>query len=388
VKDDQIEQQRRQRQIEGIGQRALDLVGEANDLEKISKGLKAAKISAEATKAHSPADKIQFWAATVAPLATILIALVTIFFQYRQFLETSEDTQWREAMKGVSFEDPSHAITGAMAMLGFFDSKPHTKLARSITVSLMPMIDNVGAFDDVMTSLDNHTDEGNQGDIIGIAQKLSAIEWQRLKESPQENSYAIPFVQKNVLAVDFLKPRDKRNAAENLSIVAWEVDTTSHALYAIWQRDRKARPSKPNLTDVVMENYDFSEVDPKLGLRLDFSGASLQNAVLANARFEGAIFRRADFEKAHLITSYRLSASEQPRFDTCLNGAGKTRLDTGVCLNGADLCEVTSFEGSDWSGANWWTAGCISPDLYNYLKSHFLPVAAADRERAIGFVPQ
>jgi len=265
-------------------------------------------------------------------------------------------------------------------MLTFFDSPRHAKSARTITVSLMPMVDNVGGFDDVLTELDNNTNSTNQTDIIGVAQKVSSAQWLGFRQTnfPRGDPYTIPFVQSEVLAVDFVTPRDKRTRLDSLNIGAYEVDTTSHALFAIWKRDHRASPQKQNLTDVVLENNNFSS--------LDFSDAVLRNSVLANAQFCHSIFRRAIFDESHLIASKRANSENGPLNNGAdLDNAGlceQSDTYSGVRLDEADLCEVTSFVDSDWSGANWWSARCISPQLYEYLLKRFPPSSAADLEKA------
>jgi Pentapeptide repeats (8 copies) len=377
------QEQRKQQQIEGIGQKALNLAENTDDLDKLSKGVEVAKVSAEAARAYSRMDRIQFWVATIAPLATVLVAVVAILFQNHQnqaalqaqadhFLqsaklqqEASEDAQWRDALKGVSFDDSSHVLAGALGMIGFFDMDRHAKDARIVAATLSPMIDIVAGFDNVLTALDDHTTNENQKDIIGVAQNACSIEWRLFKQSSysRDDVGIIPFFffQGGEFDVDYLKASVKRTTEEKLKIGAYEVDTASHALWVIWKRGwpkPKASPEGQNLRNLVLEAYDFSD--------LDFSNAKLDNSLVADVRFKGAKFRGATFTEARLISSER----------------GKNPLASGVMFDDADLCDVTSFFGSNWSGANWWTAKCISPELYDFLLKNFRPPSADDVRKA------
>jgi len=365
--------------LEVISRKALDLAEQTTDLEALSKGVDIAKASAEAAKGYGRTVKFQFWVTTLAPLATVVGAVAALLFQNHQLTETlkaqsaqliqasqlqqraGEDAEWRDAIKGINYKDSSKALAGTMSMIGFLDVPRYADTARVVTVSLLPMVDNLEGFDDVMTALDGRTTNENQKYIIGVAQKVASIEWRLFNGShyKQTNPKAIPFFdfQQGPLMIDISTPPEKRTIEEKLRIGAYEVDTVSHALFAIWKRDRKitgASPKRQNLMNVVLEDYDYSSTD----FLMDFSDANLGAALLINAQFRGASFRGANFEDARLVGPYQSSSQEK-------------RLERGVSLDNADLCEITQFARSDWSGANWWAAKCISPELRAYLSKNF-----------------
>jgi hypothetical protein len=388
---DSAREQQHQHQIECIAQKALDLGENSQTLEELSKSIEVAKTSAEASRAYSRANAVQFWAGIIAPLATVLVAAGTICYQAYQTHQTlriqtdqlkaqaeqfvkssdlqraaSEDAQWRDTVKSISFDDPSHAVAGALAMTGFFAMSRHAKDARMFAASLAPMMDNVEAFDDVLTALDDYTTNDNQKDIIGVAQKVRGIEWSLFERSSyvHQQPPINPFFTfaGGVLAINFIESRAKRTQEENLRIGAYEADTVSHALWAIWKRNwpnPKASPEGQDIRNVVLENYDFSDAR--------FHNAKFGASLIANAGFKRSSFRGASFDNTQLVTSER----------------GKPIEEVGVLLDEADLCEVTQFDGSDWSGANWWDAKCISPELHSYLLKKFPPSSKADLDKAL-----
>lgn len=341
--------------LEAISRTALRLAQEKPDLDTLSRGVEIAKACGEAAKGHGRSYKVQFWVTTLAPLATVAAAVAALLFQNYQLTRTlkaqadqliesanlqqqaGEDAEWRDAIKSITYKDPSQALPGAMSMIGFLDVPRYADTARVITVSLLPMVDNVEGFDDLMTALDAHTTSENQKYIIGIAQKVASIEWKLFEGSSyrEKNPKMIPFAefQRGRLTIDITTPRETRPVAERLRIGAYEADAVSHALFVIWKRERqrtKASPAGQNLRNIVLEDNDFSSTD----FLMDFSDAQLDNALLTNAQFRGVSFRRASFDDARIV------------------GPMQT-LEGGVDLDGADLCEVTHFTRSDWSGTNW-----------------------------------
>jgi hypothetical protein len=341
--------------LEEIGREALSLARGTGDLEKFSKAAEIANTSAIAREALSTLGKFQSWVKWLASLATsltLIVALVTLYVQGREYKQTierqqvaDEDTQWREAMKSVSFKDPSQALVAAMWMQSFAESPRYRVLSRRVTVSLLPVITNVTGFDDVLTNLVKHTDSENQLGIIDVAQKVSSIQWGRFGEPPAGPTQ-LPFVKREVLGIDFTNAIS--GAASNKSdfnIAAWEVDTASHALWDIWVRDRVAKPKNQNLTNIVLENNKFYD-DQDKSFSVDFTNATLKHVVLANASFQRANFTNSNL--SHVIV-----------------------------LENVDLSEITQFGGSDWSETHWWKAKYVSFDLCKYLQKYFPPPSAA-----------
>jgi hypothetical protein len=343
------------RALEEIGREALTLARGTGDLEKFSKAAEIANTSAIAREALSTLGKFQSWAkwfASFATSLTLVLALVTLYIQGREHKQTAErqraadeDTQWREAMKSVSFKDPSQALAAAMWMQSFCDSPRYHALSRSVTVSLLPIIVNVTGFDDVLTNLVRHTDSGNQVGIIDVAQKVSSIQWGRFGQPPPDPTQ-LPFVKREVLGVDFTNAISGDSSSKGeFSIAAWEVDTASHALWDIWVRDKVAKPKDQNLTNIILENNKFYD-DQDKSFSVDFTNATLKHVVLAHASF-----RRANFTHSNLSQV--------------------------IVLDDVDLSEITQFAGSNWSETHWWKAKSVSLDLCKYLQEHFAPPPAA-----------
>jgi hypothetical protein len=206
------------------------------DLEKLAKGADAAKALAEAREVNLGLGLLPRWAKLLASWATaltLLVAFATLYSQGRQFQKSEEDTQWREAMKAVSFENPSQALAAAIWMESFFDSPSlsHRKLSRHVAATLIPKVENVAGFDDVLTDLVAHTDATNQTDIIDVAQKTSDCQWQRYGTAPGDPTELRPATEEVVGGLE--GPR--LDGERKVDIVAfnagtWEIETASHAL--------------------------------------------------------------------------------------------------------------------------------------------------------------
>jgi hypothetical protein len=341
--------------LEEIGREALSLARGTGDLEKFSKAAEIANTSAIAREALSTLGKLQAWVKWLASLATsltLIVALVTLYIQGREYKQTmerqqaaDEDTQWREAMKSVSFKDPSQALAAAMWMQSFAESRRYGALSRRVTVSLLPVITNVTGFDDVLTSLVQHTDGENQLGVIDVAQKVSSIQWGRFGHPPPGFTQ-LPWVKREVLGVDFTNAISENSSNDNdFNIAAWEVDTASHALWDIWVRYKVAKPRGQNLTNITLENNKFYD-DQDQSFSVDFTNAILRHVVLANTSF-----RRANFTNSILSDV--------------------------IVLENVDLSEIAQFNGSDWSETDWWKAKYVSSDLCTYLQKYFAPPSAA-----------
>ena len=109
--------------------------------------------------------------AAFVPLLALVVTAIALVYQSKQFKttlieqqkqswrnqkqrrEASEDAQWREALKLVSFKDQASSQVGLFAMQGFFSSERHGAQARTIASVILPNITNVNAFDEVMSRI-------------------------------------------------------------------------------------------------------------------------------------------------------------------------------------------------------------------------------------------
>jgi len=318
------------------------------DLEKLSKGADAAKALAEAREVNFGLAWLPRWAKLLASWATALtlaIAFATLYVQSQQFARSEdrqraneEDAHWRDAMKAVSFDNPSQALAAAIWMESFFDSQSvrHRELSRRVAASLLPRVENVAGFDNLLTDLVTHTDATNQKDIINIAQGISNFQWQRYGPAPED-----PIARRSATreVIGGLEGRRKVRGREidvaAFSAGTWEIDTASHALWQIWVEKGAASPRGMNLGDVVLENIGLEKP-----LSIDFTGTDFSNGVFSNASFHGAILTRAALYKV-------------------------------TVLDGVDFSGITDFAGSKWNDTDWWDAEIISPKLCEYLRVSF-----------------
>jgi hypothetical protein len=369
--------------LQKIGHEALNLVKQSADLETLSKGVEVAKTSAEAAKAYSRSDRILVWVAAISPFATVLVALAAILVQnvqnqrsldaQRQQVqdtikqqaiegartatmqrETSEDAQWRDALKLVSLRDSNSSAIGAFAMQGFFDSKRYGPQALTIASTLLTNVSNVKAFDAVFIRICAKVkDSTNLADVIALAQSLGLAQRAKYHITGAASSSNTPFLIEHVDRIYLGTERMPQSSERQVQTSAWELDTTSHYLSSLWRKsDHSLSPAKIDLTGVVLENAHSTTENFN---NLDFSGVNFQFAILYNASFENANFR------------------DTKLIDTYLRN---------VYLSGADFSGATDFAGSRWEGTNWWLAKCISPGLLKYLRENASPTDPRDKKLA------
>jgi hypothetical protein len=329
--------------LKDAGQEAIRSAHGTGDLEKLSKGADASKALAEAREVNFGLGWLPRWAKLFASWATALtlfLALVTLYFQNKQFLKSEdrqraseEDAQWREAMKVVSFNDPSRALAAAIWMESFFDSPSprYRRLSRHVAASLLPEVDNVAGFDNVLTDLVTHTDLENQHDIIVIAQGVADNQWRRYGPRP-DDPIKFRLAAREVLSGSPRVGRGSTIDAKAFSAGTWQIDTASHALWQIWAERKIPIPKGERLGDIVLENTRKGQ-----SFSADFTDVTLDNVVLSNASFRGANLTRAT-------------------------------LTNVTILDGVDLSEII-FSDSHWNDTNWWDAQNISQDLCTYLQA-------------------
>ncbi len=281
------------------------------------------------------------YVATLVPLISVVITAIALIVQVHETNRTSEDSKWQDSMKSVSFKDPKEALVGALAMRAFFDSPRYGAQSRQIASALLPIVNNVNGFDEILQSMMDHTDARNQVDITSVSQGLlmTALYRDRVNIPLWTSSTEVPaFLAHDVALIDFDPDYQTEGPAMRDTVTAWELDTVSQVLQKIWT-DKNIRPF-PRLRNVVLENASFATVN--------FSGANLRNSIIYDADLSRAVLKGANLADASI---------------------------RDVNLYCADLSDVagSSFQGSTWVGTRWWQAKAISPDLKTYLAQRYPP---------------
>jgi Pentapeptide repeats (8 copies) len=350
----------------GLEDAALKHAAEATDPDLQLKYLNIAKTLGEARNAAIDCRfaRTRFWASTVTPILALVITgltfVVTVSMQSKQFRATmeaqsgqfqktadsqsaaNEDSKWKDAIGRVSVKDPASALVGAFAMQGFFYRKgPYRDQARSIAADLLPLVRDVQAFDELVTAIEVDSTNDDQFKLIGIGQMISFAQREGhgvTGAASIKGPGVPPFLDYDIVSIKMNPTSETKMDPESTKVAAWELDTVSHFLKKLWNDPQKmAEPKGQNLTGVVLEDAMSDEAFDGL----DFSGATLEAAVLYRARFKNSIFRAANFKNA---------------------------LVQDASLDGADLSGITRVEGSVWKGTtNWWDAKCVSPELLDHL---------------------
>ena len=100
---------------------ALDQAQKSSSLADRAKSVEMLKNLADARNSHQilqaqrkqiSATTVATWAPMLTVFATVIVAAVTLVYQGKLQREGSEDTQWREALKSVSFADQASSTAG------------------------------------------------------------------------------------------------------------------------------------------------------------------------------------------------------------------------------------------------------------------------------------
>ena len=325
-----------------VRQKWLDITKTIRDAEKV-------KQEAEEQGREAAYAKSRFWATTLTPALSVAIAFIAICVQSVQIsytakthAEESEDAKWRELLKSVKFESPKSAVVGALAVEGFFGSHRYGAESRSIATALLPLVNNVNAFDEIVDAMESKTNQDNQKDLSNVSAMLLYLgrEQHKLKGAINLSSPAIStFLQHDIDSIDPNPTYTSCSGPMCETVIAWELDTVSQNILRAWRHTKAiVSPVDQDLENVVLENGDFRD--------LDFTKSDFKHAILYDASFKNAIFKQANLKGVSILN---------------------------VCLSGADLSQITPghFEESVWEGSNWWDAKPISPDLRKYLDVHY-----------------
>jgi hypothetical protein len=345
----------------------LDNIKQSQTLDERVKSVEMLKNIADARNSSQAwkQQRIQFFVTAVSPVLALIVTVVTIGFQYRQFQKTlaqqtkqSEDTakiqrqagddeQWRAAIQSVSLKEP---VLGAIVMQGFFDSKQYGAPARTIAGALLASVPNVNVFDEVFITMRDNTTNNNSGDLLAVAQSLGFTQraMSHIQGAASKQNTALLQTEVDDISTD---PKVlARDSEQQTRVVAWELDSVSAGLQDIWTRSINRVPaSNQLLSGAVLENYPFDGID--------FTKTYFNLGIFCHASFKKAIFKQAKLRQVYLCNDADVTGAN---FD-------------GASLTGANLSEVLpgNFENSTWQDANWWEAQCISKELLKYLKDKF-----------------
>ena len=328
---------------------ALDQAQQSSSLADRAKSVEMLKNLADARNSHQlleaqrkqiSATVVATWAPMLTVVATVIVAAVTLVYQGKLQREGSEDTQWREALKSVSFADQASSTAGIFAMQGFFSSPRYSAQARTIASVLLTNVANVNAFDEVMSRMGVHTDASNFEDLTSIAQTLGFAERARFHIDGAASSEKAPFLTADVTAIEVNLKDLEHDSEQQKRVSSWEIDSASQTLRRVWTNsnlDKRLKPTGWTLTGIVLENANLK--DAKFD-DLDFTKANFNYGILYNASFRGAHFNGATLKDVYV---------------------------SKVFLDGADFSGVTVYDGSRWEGSNWWNAKCVPQSLLDYL---------------------
>ncbi|HYM79416.1 MAG TPA: hypothetical protein VE377_25800 [Candidatus Dormibacteraeota bacterium] len=332
---------------------ALAEAEKATTLEERGKSAETLKNLAEARNS-AISTRFQRWrdlSSSAVPILALVVTALTVILQTRQFHQTltqqgnqfveterqqamaHEDTEWREALKAVSFTDRRSSLVGAFAMQGFFNSPRYGNQARGIAGGLLANTANVSSFDEILTNMRDKTDASNLTHMTALAQMLGFAQRAKYHTQGASSDATAPFLIPDVDEID-PNPQDfEHNPTQQIKVAAWEIDTVSQFLRQLWRDPKKnLSPQGYVLTATVLENGDFDN--------LDFSGSHLDFGILFNATFLNAHFDHATMKDLFV---------------------------RHVNLEGVDFSGVTVVEGSRWEDTNWWRAKCVPGKMLDYL---------------------
>jgi hypothetical protein len=349
----------------------IDLSRIIQERRKISLDISKLSVDSDTAMMENRFGRTRFWATTLTPVLAVLITGATLLIQARQFrtsndqqakqykatsdfqanqfkatnnLQVSQnaDASWRELIKSVSFNDPKSALIGALAVEGFFDSPTYGSQSRSIATALLPVVDNVGGFDQIFDELRKRTNVRNQYELVSISTMISfrAREQHKLGATALTDGQNVPtFLLYDITSIDPNPDSKGKNQVMQDKVTSWELDSVSQGLARLWAHNNPQHLfPDPYLVSVVLEHACFRD--------LILRDARLGRSILYHADFSGTSFRGADLTNASI---------------------------RDVKLDDVDLTGVEHFQGSSWQGSNWWNASRIPANLFRYLQLKYPP---------------
>jgi hypothetical protein len=365
-------------ELETIWRKAKRLASETDDAETMQKAVETARIAHELQRKEKETKWVraaQDWA-TLVTSSTVIVSLITIavqLYQFRksstaqeeQFHRTAEEqrmaaatSQWREALKNVSFKDDSSVLSSAMQMQSFFSYEPYSAQSRSMAATLLPYVTSGPAFDAVVDQLRSTSNVANQKDLISVMQLVVDEDWDLYSKAVKHGSGKsfAEFMEDPTGMIPegtHLSVEDARrlSVTENQSerdrwynplklalICSYNADSISKAMARLWREKKEMNPgpAKLALSGIVLENSDLRQID--------FSGVNLKGTLINKCNLTGA------------------NLSGTTLKDAILN-------DTA--LKDAVLTGITAFDGSKWNGTSWWDASKMDCALAEYLHRNF-----------------
>jgi Pentapeptide repeats (8 copies) len=305
---------------------------------------------------------------------TVVLALLTFLFQsYQMFLQVQshEDTEWRQAVKSLSFVE-GKALPGALNVSTFYKSSKYGDKARQLVAASLPHIAEPSSFDAVYFEFREGLNETQLNYLYGVNLTLRK-RYSRFFDkvritgqliSPVTDESQPPRLFRESFSKLINKDTEQRIAAEDLED---EIDSSTHGLETTWQANRQLKrqaTSIPlprckelqedlNLTHLLIK-YSDDEEDATVDLsKLDFSCSKFFQTYMANVNLAGTSLNLSDLTAADLSAADFTDASMK-----C------------VRVDGADFGDVTKFTGSDWTGTDW-SKATVSGALKEYLKKNF-----------------
>jgi hypothetical protein len=355
-------------ELETIWQKAQKLASGADNAEVMQKALETARIARELQskeKERKWLRSAQSWATIVTSSTAafaVVISLITLAIQLYQFRKTSEmqqeqfkkttkqqedaaaTSQWRDALKNVSFKDDSSVLSSTIQMQSFFSYRPYSAQSRSVASMLLPYVTSGAGFDAAVDQMRATSDKLTQKDMVAVAQSIVDEDWDlySLARKPGSNKTFADFIEDptgmiaegtQFLPTGPAKLDQAQNEAEKdrwfnplkrALTCSYNADSISAELARFWHDNKESHPGPAHLglAGIVLENADLTDVD--------FSNATLQEVTINKCNLKGANFSNA-------------------------------KLDHAVVTN------ISDFSQSKWDGAEWWKADRLDCNLAHYL---------------------
>jgi hypothetical protein len=305
---------------------------------------------------------------------TVILALVTffsqtvqIFWSHREQVKTHEDSEWRQAIKSLSFDEKGKALPGALNVSTFYDSERYGDTARQLVAASLPHIVEPSSFNTVYFELQKHIDQTNINYLYGVNRALREkyvqfFQDERDSFSPLEDNSA-----------DFLPEWLEVNLSQRISddrvdqkriAQDWEneIDSSTSGLASFWRQHQKLDADASTLAlrscqtshdlQTLMLKLQNAVIDLK---RVDLSCSYLPKTYIADVNLGGSSFDNSDLAGADLSKANLSAASFR-----CTN------------IDGTNLKNVTNYEGSVWTGTDWEKdRNNLSPQLTTYLEKNF-----------------
>jgi len=253
------------------------------------RSVRAANVDASARRTVSALS----WIKAFLPALAFLVTAVTLFSQMHQndvSAQKDEDSQWRASLDKVDYQDPGATIA-ALKLESFLTSKRYAGQARTLTASLLPLIENVNVYDQLLYSLQITTHQNgklsNEQDLIDIARSVSNRVRGNYKDAmrlhPAMNADDPQIFSMFVRAPDkFLNQTDSDQSKLLNKTLAnlWKMDSVTERLVLLWREG-------PGRNGVSVENQDLSGISFIAVDKLDLSGVDFSKADLTDSYFYG-----------------------------------------------------------------------------------------------------